>query len=42
MLMTETIVSRLGDFFNVLVTIFFTKVAQMFGDFWAVVKTITF
>ena len=35
-------VARLGDFWNFLVTNFITKVAQMFGDFLAVVKTIPF
>ena len=35
-------VARLDDFWNFLATNFITKVAQMFGDFWAVVKTIAF
>ena len=35
-------VTRLDDFLNFVAANFITKVAQMFGDFWAVVKTITF
>ena len=35
-------VTSLGYFWKVLVTIFLTKVAQIFGDFWAILKNITF
>ena len=33
---------QIGQFLEFLVTNFISKVAQMFGDFWVVVKTITF
>ena len=35
-------VTRLGDFWKFLVTNYLSKVAQMFGDFWGILKTLLF
>ena len=37
----STSVTRLGDFRKFLVTNYPTKVAQMYGDFWAILENIT-
>ena len=37
---TRTSVTRLGNFWNFMAINYITKVAQMFGDFLVVVKTI--
>ena len=34
-------VTRLGDFRKLLVADYPTKVAQMYGDFWAILENIT-
>ena len=34
--------TTLGDFLKLLVTIYLSKVAQMFGDFWGSYENITF
>ena len=39
---TTTSVTRLGDFLNFWVKYFVSKVAQMYSDFWAILKNVPF